>query len=73
MQTSTDQWRRHGFDLDFSELVFLGDRSELPGYLIGQGWTVEAVPTNDLLQRYGLDRLDTDEGFAEVVYVTAQR
>ncbi|MGE2832461.1 SAM-dependent methyltransferase [Mycobacterium sp. SMC-4] len=73
MQASTDLWRAHGFDLDFSELVFLGERAELPGYLTEQGWTVEAVPTNDLLQRYGLQRLDTDEGFAEVVYVTAQK
>ncbi|MGE2730048.1 SAM-dependent methyltransferase [Mycolicibacterium vaccae] len=73
MQASTGAWRDQGFDLDFSELVFLGERAEVPGYLREQGWTVDAVPTNDLLRRYGLEPLDSDEGFAEVVYVTATR
>ena len=71
MKDSTDRWRDHGFDLDFSELVFLGDRSELTGYLKGHGWTVDAAPTNELLIRYGLEPLDDGEGFADVVYVTA--
>ncbi|MBB2989895.1 methyltransferase (TIGR00027 family) [Mycolicibacterium iranicum] len=73
MQQSTDAWRSHGFDLDFSELVFLGDRNDVTEYLRGQGWTVEGTPTNDLLERYGLVPLDSDEGFAEVVYVSAAK
>ncbi|MDY6995446.1 MAG: class I SAM-dependent methyltransferase [Actinomycetota bacterium] len=73
MQESTQQWRSQGFDLDFSELVFLGDRAEVTGYLRERGWTVDALPTNDLLRRYGLEPLDDDEGFAEVVYVSAIR
>ncbi|MFB1295508.1 class I SAM-dependent methyltransferase [Mycobacterium sp. pW049] len=73
MQQSTDRWRDHGFDLDFSELVFLGDRNEVTGYLRAQGWTVEGTPTNDLLVRYGLAPLDSDEGFADVVYVSASK
>lgn len=73
MKDSTDRWRSHGFDLDFSELVFLGDRAEVTGYLSDRGWSVEAAPTNDLLVRYGLAPLDSDEGFADVVYVSATR
>jgi methyltransferase (TIGR00027 family) len=73
MKESTDRWRGHGFDLDFSELVFLGDRAEVTGYLRDRGWAVDAVPTNDLLVRYGLAPLDSDEGFADVVYVSAAR
>lgn len=73
MKSSTDQWRSHGFDLDFSELVFLGERADVTDYLRGRGWTVDATPTNDLLVRYGLEPLDSDEGFAEVVYVSAVR
>lgn len=73
MQQSTDRWRSHGFDLDFSELVFLGDRADVTQYLRGQGWTVEGTPTNDLLVRYGLAPLDSDEGFADVVYVSAEK
>lgn len=73
MQASTDTWRSHGFDLDFSELVFLGDRNDVVDYLRERGWTVEATPTNDLLVRYGLQPLDSDEGFADVVYVSAAK
>lgn len=73
MQASTDTWRSHGFDLDFSELVFLGDRNDVVEYLRERGWTVEATPTNDLLVRYGLQPLDSEEGFADVAYVSAAK
>ena len=73
MKESTDRWRSHGFDLDFSELVFMGDRAEVTAYLAGQGWAVSAIPTNELLTRYGLAPLADGEGFADVVYVTATK
>lgn len=73
MQESTERWRSHGFDIDFSELVFLGDRAEVVGYLTGHGWTVGAVHANDLLTRYGLAPLEDNDGFADIVYVTASR
>ena len=71
MQDSTARWRDHGFDIDFSELVFLGDRAEVVDYLTGHGWSVDAVPASELLTRYGLAPLDDEHGFANVVYVTA--
>lgn len=73
MQASTERWRSHGFDLDFSELVFLGDRADVTEYLQGRGWNVDAAPTNDLLVRYGLAPLGDDERFADVVYVTGTK
>ena len=73
MRASTDRWRDQGFDLDFSELVFLGERAEVADYLRARGWAADVTPTNDLLTRYGLAPLDDDEGFAEVVYVSASR
>jgi methyltransferase (TIGR00027 family) len=71
MQSASDRWRTHGFDVDFSQLVFLGDRADIAGYLRGHGWTTTAVPANDLLTRYGLASLETGPGFADVVYITA--
>ncbi|KWX57446.1 SAM-dependent methyltransferase [Mycobacterium sp. NAZ190054] len=73
MKESTDRWREHGFDLDFSELVFTGERAEVDAYLRGLGWTVDAAPTNELLIRYGLAPLSPDERFGDVRYVTATR
>ena len=73
MQAGADRWRAHGFDIDFSELVFLGDRAEVTTYLQGHGWATTSVPTNDLLTRYGLEPLEPGEGFADIVYVTAEK
>ncbi len=74
MQTVTDHWRAQGFDLDFSELIFLGDRAEVTGYLQEHGWTTIATSANELLTQYGLSPAGDDAaGFAEVVYVSATR
>ncbi len=73
MKESTERWRGQGFDLDFSELVFLGERADVPEYLGARGWAAKAVNSNDLLRRYGLSLLGDDERFADVGYVTATR
>ncbi|MGP4056091.1 SAM-dependent methyltransferase [Mycobacterium sp. 4D054] len=73
MKESTDRWRAHGFDIDFSDLVFTGDRAEVDEYLRDRGWTVDATPTNDLLTRYGLTSLSPDERFGDVRYVNASK
>lgn len=73
MQSNSGRWRDHGFDIDFSELVFLGDRAEVADYLQGHGWRTTSAPANDLLVRYGMAPLDDDEGFAEIRYITAVR
>lgn len=73
MQASADRWREHGFDIDFAALVFLGDRADPAAYLAGHGWSTTAVKANDLLVRYGLAPLGSDEGFADVSYVSAEK
>ncbi|MEW5812947.1 MAG: SAM-dependent methyltransferase [Actinomycetota bacterium] len=73
MQASTDQWREHGFDLEFSDLVFFGERADVTEYLRGRGWTAQGTPSNDLLARYGLTPIDEDQGFVNVSYVSAAK
>ena len=73
MQSASERWRQHGFELDFADLVFLGDRAEVTEYLRGHAWRTTAEPTNALLVKYGLAPLEDGEGFADVVYVTATR
>jgi len=74
MQETTERWRQHGFDLDFRELVFLGDRAEVGSYLEGHGWATTTSSTNELLTAAGLAPLDeTQDGFAKIVYVSAAR
>lgn len=72
MQAVSDQWRRHGFDLDFSELVYTGERAEVSAYLAERGWHTTSVGATDLLTQYGLASADDDNAnFADIRYVTA--
>jgi len=74
MQEVSDRWRANGFDLDFSELTFMGERAEVPDYLGKHGWQTTTISTNDLLTKHGLAPVGEDDpGFGEIVYVTANR
>lgn len=73
MQDFSDRWKAHGFDLDFSELVFLGDRADVTAYLDGHGWRTTSISTNDLLVRTGLPPIEDDAQFASVVYISAEK
>jgi methyltransferase (TIGR00027 family) len=57
MRDATAKWREHGFDLDFSELSFQGERNDVGQYLDGRGWTSVGTPMGDLL---------ADNGFAAI-------
>ena len=54
MRAFSDHWREQGFHLDFSELVYIGERNEASAYLTGHGWRVAATGVNDLLAAHGL-------------------
>ncbi len=71
MQSVTDKWAEHGFDLDFSELVYVGDRTDAATHLDELGWDTAAVSSNDLLSRYGLPGLEEDQQFGQAQYITA--
>ena len=73
MKSRAAQWRAHGFDLDLSDLVFLGDRADVTDYLRAHGWTTTSLHANELLTKYGLTPLEPDEGFGDVLYVSAER
>jgi methyltransferase (TIGR00027 family) len=72
MQAASERWRDHGFDLDFAELVYLGDRNEAAGYLGDHGWHISAQSVTELFAANGLARLEVeDEGnFGELQYVS---
>lgn len=71
MKTVTDRWSSHGFDLDFSELVYLGERTDAGTHLTELGWQTSSIPTNDLLEKYGLPRLEESQPVAQAEYITA--
>ena len=62
MREATAKWREHGFDLDFTELGYEGERHDVGEYLAERGWTSVATPMADLLASNGFDAIpDTDD------------
>src|SRR6478609_6051819 len=72
MQAASARWRDHGFDLDFAELVYLGDRNEAAAYLGEHGWQLSRNSVTELFAAYGMPPLEVeDEGnFGELQYVS---
>ena len=54
MRKATDKWRAHGFDLEFSELGYEGDRNDVADYLDTLGWRSAGKPMSELLADHGL-------------------
>jgi O-methyltransferase involved in polyketide biosynthesis len=54
MRKATEKWRAHGFDLEFSELGYEGDRNDVAVYLDTLGWQSEGKPMSQLLADHGL-------------------
>jgi methyltransferase (TIGR00027 family) len=69
MQSATQRWRDHGFDLDISELVYLGDRNEAQAYLADHGWEITGASINELFAANGLPPFDGDTPFANLRYI----
>ena len=74
MQVASERWREHGFDLDFAELLYLGDRNEAAAYLGNHGWDLSRSSVNELFAANGLPPMVTDNedvgNFGELQYVS---
>lgn len=55
MRRSTAKWREHGFELDWEDLGFEGERKDVATYLDGLGWHSVGTPMSQLLADNGLD------------------
>jgi methyltransferase (TIGR00027 family) len=70
MRSAAQRWRDHGFDLDISELVYLGDRNSAEAYLADHGWQITGSSVNELFAANGLPPFDGDTPFAKLRYIT---
>jgi methyltransferase (TIGR00027 family) len=55
------EWQQHGFDVNFADLFYQGERNPVVEYLTGHGWQVSARPRPELFAAYGKEFPDTDE------------
>ncbi len=71
MQTNSERWRAHGFDLDMAGLVYFGDRNEAAPYLRDRGWAMNGISIRDLFAANDLPPLaDDDMRMGDVLYVS---
>jgi methyltransferase (TIGR00027 family) len=74
MRDASERWRDHGFDLDFAELIYLGDRNEAAAYLGDHGWELTRNSVKELFAANGLPPIDEKEeeagNFGELQYVS---
>ena len=61
MQSISERWRAHGFDLDMAGLVYFGDRNEAAVYLSDHGWQMGGSTIREMFAANGLPPLEDDE------------
>jgi methyltransferase (TIGR00027 family) len=54
-RTWLQRWRRYGLDVDGSELVWDGERSDVGEYLSSNGWQIRVHPTRELYAANGFE------------------
>ena len=57
MSRATAKWREHGFDLEFGELGYHGERNDVADYLNNLGWRSDGTRMTELLADSGLDAI----------------
>ncbi|OBI36326.1 class I SAM-dependent methyltransferase [Mycobacterium colombiense] len=74
MQRATAKWREHGFDLEFGELGYQGERNEVAAYLDNLGWQSDGIRMTDLLSDSGLDAIpqtNDSVSMADTIYYSS--
>jgi methyltransferase (TIGR00027 family) len=71
MRTVSERWRKHGLDLDMTELVYFGDRNEAAVYLSDHGWEMGGSTIREMFAANGLPPIEEDDlPFADRLYVS---
>ncbi|HME76697.1 MAG TPA: class I SAM-dependent methyltransferase [Mycobacterium sp.] len=71
MRTVSERWRKHGLDLDMTELVYFGDRNEAAPYLSDRGWQMSGNSIREMFAANGLPPIEQDDlPFADRLYVS---
>ncbi|MEZ0349679.1 class I SAM-dependent methyltransferase [Mycobacterium sp. pR1184] len=78
MREVTEQWREHGFDIEMTDLWYLGERNDVVEYLRSHGWQTTARTVPDLAADYGVSlpprpTVDKQGTLSSMQYVTATR
>ncbi|MGO9551811.1 class I SAM-dependent methyltransferase [Mycobacterium sp.] len=76
MRKATEKWRAQGFDLEFSELGYEGDRNDVAVYLDTLGWRSVGKPMSQLLADHDLPPVpqgNDSVSMADTIYYTSTK
>jgi O-methyltransferase involved in polyketide biosynthesis len=76
IQQAQENWRKHGFDVEMTDLWYVGDRHNVADYLRDRGWTAEQTTMAHLYESYGQPLSESGQdilGLGSTSYVTAMR
>jgi methyltransferase (TIGR00027 family) len=70
----SERWRRLGLNINWSELVYDGERNDAVEYLADRGWQTVVHTTPELYAANGFDFPDANslEGLGDIRYVSAE-
>lgn len=74
MRRATAKWREHGFELDWEELGFEGERSDVAVYLGNLGWRTDGTQMSRLLADNNLAAVPQDNdsvSMADTIYYSS--
>lgn len=74
MRKATAKWQEHGFELDFADLGYQGERNDVADYLVGLGWESTGARMSELFAANGMTALPqiTDSvSVADTIYYTS--
>jgi methyltransferase (TIGR00027 family) len=74
MQRATAKWREHGFDLEFGELGYQGERNDVAAYLDNLGWQSDGIRMTELLAESGLGAIpqtNDSVSMADTIYYSS--
>lgn len=74
MQRATAKWREHGFDLEFADLGYEGDRNDVDLYLDNLGWQSTGIKMSELLADNGLaaiSQTNDSVSMADTIYYSS--
>jgi methyltransferase (TIGR00027 family) len=76
MRKATEKWRAHGFELEFAELGYEGDRNDVAAYLDKLGWHSVGTPMSQLLADNGLASIPQSNdsvSMADTIYYSSSK
>ena len=76
LHNAVENWRKHGFDVEMTDLWYFDDRQDVADYLNNRGWTTTETTMANLFAAHGQQLAGSEEelaDFGSFTYVSAKR